>query len=113
MGGAGLEALEDRVATARAGDDRAYNLAWQNILDVRNQIVTAKLIARSAIERDETRGSHYRDDYPETSGDGLYNVFISKQEGKVVVERRPVRFTRVKPGQDHETIPAVPQSFVD
>lgn len=110
---AGLEALEDRAATARAGGDRAYNLAWQNVLDVRNQIATAKLIARSAIERDETRGSHYRDDYPETSGDGLYNVYISKREGKVAVERRPVRFTRVKPGKDHETTPAAPESFVD
>ena len=110
---AGLEALGERAAAARGGNGRAYNLAWQNVLDVRNQIGTAKLIARSAIERDESRGSHYRDDIPETNGDGLYNVFISKREGEAAVERRPVRFTRVEPGMDQASAPAAPESFVD
>ncbi|HBK78327.1 MAG TPA: succinate dehydrogenase/fumarate reductase flavoprotein subunit, partial [Nitrospinae bacterium] len=110
---AGLEALGERAAAARGGSGRAYNLAWQNVLDVRNQIATAKLIARSAIERDESRGSHYRDDIPETNGDGLYNVFISKREGEAAVERRPVRFTRVEPGMDQASAPAAPESFVD
>ena len=72
-----------------------------------------ELVPRCALMRTESRGSHYRDDIPETNGDGLYNVFISKREGKVAIERRPVRFTRVEPGMDQASAPAAPESFVD
>jgi succinate dehydrogenase/fumarate reductase flavoprotein subunit len=111
---AGLEeiaSLGERAARARAGGGRAYNIAWQNVLDVCNQIAVAELIARSAIERDESRGSHYRDDIPEQKQGALYNVFISKRGEKAAVERRPVRFTRVKPGE--ELAAAEPVNFMD
>lgn len=103
-----IAALGARAAGARAGGGRAYNLAWQNVLDARNQIKIAALIARSAIERDESRGSHFRDDMPGQKEGGLYNVFISKREGEAAVERREVRFTRVKPGE--ELVPATAPS---
>ncbi len=111
---AGLEeiaSLGERAARARAGGGQAYNIAWQNVLDARNQATVAELIARSAIERDESRGSHYRDDIPEQKQGALYNVFISKRDGKAAVERRPVRFTRVKPGE--ELAAAEPVNFMD
>lgn len=107
-----IASLGERAARVRAGGGRAYNIAWQNVLDVRNQITVAELIARSAIERDESRGSHYRDDIPESKEDALYNVFISKRSGEAVIERRPVRFTRVKPGEEIDSA-AEPVNFVD
>ncbi len=107
-----IASLGERAARVRAGGGRAYNIAWQNVLDVRNQITVAELIARSAIERDESRGSHYRDDIPESKEDALYNVFISKRSGEAVIERRPVRFTRVKPGGEIASA-AEPVNFVD
>ncbi len=95
-----LEALGERAGDARAEGGAAYNIVWQNILDVRNQIAVARLIARSAMERDESRGSHYRDDMPDAKEDDLYNVFIFKDGDRDAVERRPVRFTRLKPGEE-------------
>ena len=107
----GLEeilALAERARAARAQGGRAYNLAWQHVLDVRSQTCAAELIARSAIERDESRGSHYRDDYPETQEAGLYNVCVRREGEAARIERRPVVFSRMEP------TPAAPTPyFVD
>ncbi len=90
-------ALKERAASARAGGACAYNLAWQNALDVRNQLCAAELIARSALERDESRGSHYRDDHPDVEERGLYNVYVKREGERAVLERRPVAFSRLEP----------------
>ncbi len=105
--------LRERAAGARAEGGRAYNLAWQNVLDVRNQTAVAELIARPAIERNESRGSHHRDDFPQTREDGLYNVFIRRAGEASVLERRPVRFTRLRPEDAPAGRPASAESFVD
>ena len=48
--------------------------------------------------REESRGSHYREDFPKTSAEGLYNTFMSRgEDGSIRAERRPVQFTRRKP----------------
>ncbi len=90
-------ALRERAASARAGGARAYNVAWQNTMDVRNQICAAEIIARSALERDESRGSHYRDDHPQTQAENLYNVYIRREGESAVLERKPVLFSRLDP----------------
>ena len=69
----------------------------QHTLDVRNQISVAELIAYSALERDESRGSHYRDDCPHTGDEDLYNVYIKREGDSAVIERRPVAFPRLHP----------------
>ena len=92
-----LHDLKRRAAEARAGGRRAYNLAWQHALDVRNQVLVAELIAFSALERDESRGSHYRDDCPHTGDEDLYNVYIKKEGDAAVIERKPVAFPRLHP----------------
>ncbi|MBI2178379.1 MAG: FAD-binding protein [Candidatus Tectomicrobia bacterium] len=91
--------LRERAARTRAGGGKAYNLAWQHVLDVRNQLAAAELIARSALERDESRGSHFRDDIPHPRPEGLYNIFLRKEGAGFRMERRPVRFTRMRPGE--------------
>jgi succinate dehydrogenase/fumarate reductase flavoprotein subunit len=108
-----LETLGEQAAGARAEGGQSFNVAWQNVLDVRNQITVATLIAHSAIERDESRGSHFRDDIPDQKDDGLYNVFIMMREGKTVVERSPVRFTRVRPGKEVAPSVSLTEDFVD
>ena len=101
--------LAARADLARAPGDRNYNLAWQNILDVRNQLKIAELIVRAALERDESRGSHYRTDCPEMHDDGRYNIFLRKGGDGVHLERRPVRFTRITPQEEG----APPVTFTD
>jgi fumarate reductase flavoprotein subunit len=74
-----------------------YNLAWQDWLNLQNQATTAWLIARSALERTESRGSHYRRDFPEPASE-VVAVLAGYADGsgpKVWTE--PVRHTRLKP----------------
>ena len=58
---------------------REYNLAWQDWLNLRNQATAAWLIARSALERAESRGSHHRSDLPTPAPD-LYNVYVRAED---------------------------------
>jgi succinate dehydrogenase/fumarate reductase flavoprotein subunit len=75
----------------------AYNLAWQDWLNLQSQVTAAWLIARSALERAESRGSHFRKDFPQPSSD-LYTVFVSYAAGDAPkVWTEPVRLARLRP----------------
>jgi fumarate reductase flavoprotein subunit len=92
-----IEEIGERAAAAGVGGGTAYNIAWRDWLDVQNQSTAAWLIARSALERTESRGSHFRRDCPEPSP-VLVNVYVASTEGagpKVWTE--PVRLTRRAP----------------
>jgi succinate dehydrogenase/fumarate reductase flavoprotein subunit len=97
-----LSAIEDLargVAAAGVPGGPAYNPAWQDWLNLDSQTTVARLIARSALERCESRGSHHRSDYP-TSGGDLYIVRVAAGEGPAPrVWTEPVRLTRLKPGE--------------
>jgi fumarate reductase flavoprotein subunit len=92
-----LEELGDRIGGARVPGGSAFNLAWQDWLNLRNQIAAARLIARSALERAESRGSHYRRDHPEPASEPLYTVRVRATGDGVEVWREPVRLTRATP----------------
>ncbi len=84
-----------------ADSGRAYNLTWHDWLNLRSQIHVSKAVTRSALARDNSRGAHYREDFPE-SGDLDRTVSICASEplpGEWVIERKSVSFTRVKPGE--------------
>jgi succinate dehydrogenase/fumarate reductase flavoprotein subunit len=84
----------DAVAVRGGG---AYNLAWQDWLNLQNQATTAWLITRSALERTESRGSHYRRDFPETAAEAVVVLAGFSDGAGPKVWTEPVRFTRVKP----------------
>ena len=46
---------------------REYNPGWHTAIDLKNLLTVSEAIARSAIERKESRGGHFRDDFPEKS----------------------------------------------
>ena len=71
----------DRPARGGGGGagGQEYNLAWQDWLNLRNQATAAWLIARSALERAESRGSHHRSDLP-TPAPNLYNVYVRAED---------------------------------
>jgi fumarate reductase flavoprotein subunit len=101
-----IEELGRRAAHAEVPGGPAYNLAWQDWLNLRNQALVAWLITRSAIERAESRGSHYRRDFPEP-GSELYNVYIGVgDETAPKVWTEPVRCTRLGPeaARPHVTV---------
>ncbi len=89
-----LADLRAQAATLSVPSHRRVNLAWAEALDVRNLLEVAELTTRSALERCESRGAHYRADYPEPDDEHwLANVLMRGDE--VWIE--PVRFTRMSP----------------
>ena len=101
---AALGELEEMAASAgevAVNPGRALNLEWQAALDVRNLIEVAQLIARSALLRDESRGSHYRADHPaRDDARWLKNVLLARRhDGTTVEDTRAVSLSRLRPGE--------------
>ena len=96
-----LDELEAQLSrTGVSDDDRAFNLSWHDWLNLRNLISVSRVIATSALAREDSRGAHYREDHPQT-GDLPSSTYIvvTLQDDALVMRREPVRFTRVNPGQ--------------
>jgi succinate dehydrogenase / fumarate reductase flavoprotein subunit len=60
----GLEKLKDRARRVRAPDNREYNPGWHTCMDLHNLMTVSEAITRAALERKESRGGQFRDDYP-------------------------------------------------
>jgi len=60
-----LEALKQRAEKVGVPGNREYNPGWHTALDLRHLLIVSEAIARSALARKESRGGHFRDDYPE------------------------------------------------
>jgi succinate dehydrogenase flavoprotein subunit len=84
--------LQARAARAGIGGNREYNTGWHTALDLDNLLAISEIVAIAGIERKESRGAHFRDDYPEKSAEwGKYNLRITKgPDGKPKIERTPV-----------------------
>jgi len=90
-----LEALGDlRARASRVGvaGHREYNPGWHAALDLRNLLTVSEAITRSAIERKESRGGHFRDDYPDKDASfGTFNFIVRKgADGRMNVARAPI-----------------------
>jgi fumarate reductase flavoprotein subunit len=100
---AGLrEAQADLSALDRALDgyalptaERAFNLTWHDWLNLKSLVAVSRAIAAAAIARRDSRGAHFRSDFPEP-GPLEQSAFTSIRDG--VVTMKPVAFTRVAPG---------------
>lgn len=96
-----LDELDVRLArTTVAGSDRAFNLAWHDWMNLRNLISVGRVIATSALAREDSRGAHFREDFPETGDLPSSSCIVVQQVGHgLQLRREPVRFTRVRPGE--------------
>jgi len=92
-----IEDISSRLERVAVRGGGAFNVAWQDWINLQNQATAAWLIARSALERTESRGSHYRRDFPATAGEPVAVLagFADGAGPKVWTE--PVRYTRLKP----------------
>jgi len=92
-----IEDIGQRAPTAAVPGGTTYNLAWQDWLNLQNQAAAAWLIARSALERAESRGSHFRGDFPDTGAE-LYNIHVAGGDAAGSrVWKEPTRLTRLAP----------------
>jgi fumarate reductase flavoprotein subunit len=91
----------DRIAEAltRVGvpGHGAFNVAWQDWLNLGNQTAVARLIVASALERRESRGAHFRSDFPSPDGGPPFSVRARQGDGGPRVWRELVALTRLAP----------------
>src|SRR5262249_4860083 len=72
-----LQTLSDRASRAGVTGHREYNTGWHTAQDLRNLLIVSEAITRSGIERKESRGGHFRADYPEKDGHfGSVNLVV-------------------------------------
>ena len=95
---AALDAELDRCGVADG--NRAFNLTWHDWLNLKSLVAVSRAITSAAIARTDSRGAHYRSDYPET---GLLerSEFTSLRlaDNEIHIQMKPVAFTRVRPGE--------------
>jgi len=100
-----LEELTGRAERISVRGGGEYNLEWNHALDLKNQLQVSLLIATSALSREESRGSHYRSDYPETNDEAyLKNIYIKKIGEELKLFARPVRLSRLRPEEPFFTV---------
>ena len=98
---AALDAIDEELqATGLRDGDRAFNLTWHDWLNLESQVTVSKVIAKAALQRENSRGAHCREDFP-GEGDLATSTFtVARQrDGRVEVTDEPVAFTIVKPGE--------------
>ena len=86
-----LDKLRTREAQVSAPGGRAYNPGWHLALDLRNMLVVAECVAQAALERQESRGGHTRDDYPGMSPEWrkINLICSATAQGTVSLTRQP------------------------
>jgi fumarate reductase flavoprotein subunit len=96
-----LDDLDRSLNQMGVGDlQRAYNLTWQDWMNLRNLILVSKSVTEAAIARENSRGAHYREDFPEPGDlDTSYFTAVKLLNAQLLIENRPVLFNRVKPGE--------------
>jgi fumarate reductase flavoprotein subunit len=100
-GAAALDALaRDLAASGVADTDRRYNLTWMDRLNLENLILVSRAICAAATARTDSRGAHFREDFPTTSDLAASRYTLTRLAGDApTVETAPVAFTRVRPGE--------------
>lgn len=98
----GLDALEAEVDAAGVdGGDRAFNLTWHDWLNLKSQLLVSRAIVVASLAREESRGAHWREDFPHAQDDaaGLAATITTLDAGRIAQGWQEVRFTRLKPGE--------------
>ena len=88
----GIEKLKSRAATIGAVGNREYNPGWHTALDLKNLLTVAEATARSAVIRKESRGAHFREDFPtKEAAFGHVNTVLKKgPDGEMQVSQEQI-----------------------
>src|SRR5262249_40029942 len=87
-----IKLLKVRAAQVGVKGNREYNPGWHTALDLENLLTVSEAITRCAIERKESRGGHFRDDYPDKDpAFATFNFVVRKgEDGEMQLARAPI-----------------------
>ena len=99
-----LSALDDieagLMATGLPDGGKHFNLTWHDWLNLRSLVETSRAIALAARARENSRGAHFREDFPDPGDLATSTFTITRQQaGRIEISSEPVRFTIVRPGE--------------
>jgi succinate dehydrogenase / fumarate reductase flavoprotein subunit len=90
-----LEKFKERAAQVTVPGERAYNPGWHYALDLRNMLLVAECVAMAALEREESRGGHTREDYPAMSPEWRkVNLILTLDGDKIEMVHKPLPVMR-------------------
>ena len=94
-----IESIGAAAQQVRIEGIRAFNMLWNNYIDFLSMIDVSGMVAGAALLREETRGAHFRTDFPDQDDEnGLYNLFLKRgEDGRPVFEKKPVVLKYMKP----------------
>jgi succinate dehydrogenase / fumarate reductase flavoprotein subunit len=87
-----IDTFKERAENAAVSGNREYNPGWHTALDLKNLLAVSEAITRAALERKESRGAQFREDYPDKDGRfAKVNTMISKtDDGSMQVRLEPL-----------------------
>jgi fumarate reductase flavoprotein subunit len=97
-----VSAVEVALLTSGvADDDRRFNMTWHDWLNLRSLCECSRVIAHSALARENSRGAHFRSDFPEPGNleTSCFTVARCSGDGDIEMTAEPVQFSRVRPGE--------------
>jgi succinate dehydrogenase/fumarate reductase flavoprotein subunit len=94
----GLAMLRERAQHVRVSGSPRLNAEWQEWLNLDSLLTVSNMIVASALQRKESRGAHFRRDYPEIDNSHyLQNIYLQRQGEGMRLWLAPVQFTRLRP----------------
>ncbi|MEA2515031.1 MAG: succinate dehydrogenase / fumarate reductase, flavoprotein subunit [Thermomicrobiales bacterium] len=94
-----IDELTDQADRIAVPGPPRVNYAWQEALDVRNQLTVARTIVVAALAREESRGAHFRADFPEPDDAQWLRAIVVRRgaDGQPELDMRPVALSRLQP----------------
>jgi succinate dehydrogenase / fumarate reductase flavoprotein subunit len=91
-----IQVLKKRAASVGVVGNREYNPGWHTALDLHNMLICSEAIAMCAVERKESRGGHFRDDFPDKDPNyAKFNLVVKKgADGRPQLRREPIKELR-------------------
>jgi len=88
----GIAHLRQRAAAVTVPGNREYNPGWHTALDLPNLLTVSEAVTRAALERRESRGAQFRDDFPtKDAAYGRFNIVVRKGKNATMeLERVPI-----------------------
>ncbi len=96
-----LKILSEQLSKMGVGNiQRQYSNTWQDWINLQNLILVSQAVTEAAIARENSRGAHYRDDFPDPGSlEDSYYTAVNYVDQQLKIENRPVQFTMIRPGQ--------------